>query len=38
MVSSAWFTGETMPGWKLLAAAMVMTGLTLNLYASRPRF
>jgi O-acetylserine/cysteine efflux transporter len=37
MVSSAWLIGEAMPGWKLLAAVLVMGGLALNLYAGRLR-
>lgn len=31
MGSSAWWLGESLPGWKLMAAALVMTGLALNL-------
>jgi len=31
MGSSAWWLGESLPGWKLAAAALVMTGLALNL-------
>ena len=31
MGSSAWWLGESLPRWKLLAAALVMTGLALNL-------
>jgi O-acetylserine/cysteine efflux transporter len=31
MGSSAWWLGESLPGWKLLAAALVMAGLALNL-------
>ncbi|MBK9440144.1 MAG: EamA family transporter [Comamonadaceae bacterium] len=31
MASSAWWLGESLPGWKLAAAALVMTGLALNL-------
>lgn len=33
--SSALLLGEPLPGWKLAAAALVMGGLTLNLWASR---
>lgn len=31
MGSSAWWLGESLPGWKLMAAALVMAGLALNL-------
>ena len=31
MGSSAWWLGETLPAWKLAAAALVMGGLALNL-------
>jgi O-acetylserine/cysteine efflux transporter len=31
MGSSAWWLGESLPGWKLGAAALVMAGLALNL-------
>ena len=31
MGSSAWWLGESLPDWKLAAAALVMTGLALNL-------
>jgi len=31
MGSSAWWLGEPLPDWKLMAAALVMTGLALNL-------
>ena len=31
MGSSAWWLGESLPGWKIGAAALVMTGLALNL-------
>ena len=31
MGSSAWWLGESLPGWKLTAAALVMAGLALNL-------
>ena len=33
--ASAWWLGESLPGWKLGAAALVMTGLLLNLLAAR---
>jgi O-acetylserine/cysteine efflux transporter len=36
MSASAWILGESLPAWKLVAAALVMGGLALNLYASRP--
>ncbi|MBE7942290.1 MULTISPECIES: EamA family transporter [Ramlibacter] len=35
MGASAWLLGEALPGWKLLAAALVMAGLALNTLASR---
>jgi O-acetylserine/cysteine efflux transporter len=31
MGSSAWWLGETLPAWKLAAAALVMSGLAMNL-------
>jgi O-acetylserine/cysteine efflux transporter len=37
MASSAWVLGEPLPAWKLLAAALVMAGLALNLLWPRPR-
>ncbi len=37
MASSAWMLGEPLPGWKLLAAALVMAGLALNLLWPRLR-
>ena len=36
MGASAWYLGETLPSWKLIAAALVMTGLAVNLLW--PRF
>jgi O-acetylserine/cysteine efflux transporter len=33
MTSSAWLLGEPLQGWKLAAAALVIGGLALNLYA-----
>jgi O-acetylserine/cysteine efflux transporter len=33
MTSSAWLLGEPLQPWKLTAAALVMGGLALNLYA-----
>ena len=35
MSSSALLLGEPLPGWKLLAAALVVGGLGLNVWASR---
>jgi O-acetylserine/cysteine efflux transporter len=35
MSASAWMLGEPLPGWKLLAAALVLAGLSLNVVASR---
>lgn len=35
MAASAWLLGESLPGWKLAAAALVMAGLALNVLASR---
>ena len=35
MSSSAWLLGEPVQAWKLAAAALVMGGLALNLYAPR---
>lgn len=35
MGASAWMLGEPLPGWKLLAAALVLAGLSLNVLASR---
>ena len=32
MAASAWWLGEPLPAWKLLAAALVMSGLALNLF------
>lgn len=31
MAASAWWLGEALPGWKLLAGALVLSGLALNL-------
>jgi len=31
MSAAAWLLGETMPAWKLIAAALVLSGLALNL-------
>jgi O-acetylserine/cysteine efflux transporter len=33
--ASAWFVAEPMPPWKLVAAALVLAGLGVNLMASR---
>lgn len=35
MSASAWLLAESLPGWKLMAAALVISGLALNFYASR---
>lgn len=35
MSASAWLLGEPLQGWKLAAAALVIGGLALNLYAGR---
>lgn len=35
MLSSAWLLAEPLPGWKIIAALLVMGGLALNLYAGR---
>ena len=35
MGASALLLGEPLPGWKLGAAALVVAGLALNLYAAR---
>jgi O-acetylserine/cysteine efflux transporter len=35
MSASAWLLGEPLQGWKLLAAALVIGGLALNLYAGK---
>ncbi len=35
MASSAWWLGEPMPGWKLLAAMLVICGLVLGMLAPR---
>ena len=37
MGASAWWLGETLPAWKLVAAALVMGGLALNLLWPRLR-
>jgi O-acetylserine/cysteine efflux transporter len=37
MASSSWWLGETLPGWKLAAAALVLGGLLLNLLWPRLR-
>jgi O-acetylserine/cysteine efflux transporter len=37
MSASAWALAEPLPSWKLVAAALVMTGLALNLHAARAR-
>jgi O-acetylserine/cysteine efflux transporter len=35
MAASAWWLGEALPAWKLVAAALVMGGLALNLFGPR---
>lgn len=35
MSASAWMLGEPLPGWKLVAAALVLAGLSLNVLATR---
>ena len=35
MAASAWWLGEALPPWKLIAAALVMAGLALNLFGPR---
>jgi len=35
MSASAWLLAEPLPAWKLAAAALVIGGLALNLFASR---
>lgn len=35
--ASAWLLGESLPAWKLLAAALVLAGLALNLFWPRLR-
>jgi O-acetylserine/cysteine efflux transporter len=37
MASSTWWLGESLPGWKLLAAALVLCGLGLNVLWPRWR-
>lgn len=37
MAASAWWLGESLPGWKLGAAALVMTGLAVNVLWPRWR-
>ena len=36
MTASAWLLAEPLPAWKISAAALVLFGLALNGYASRP--
>lgn len=39
MSAAAWYLGEPLPGWKLIAAALVISGLALNLlWPLRPRW
>jgi O-acetylserine/cysteine efflux transporter len=37
MSCSALWLGESLPGWKLLGAGLVMAGLLLNTWAARRR-
>ena len=37
MAASAWYLGEGLPAWKLGAAALVLSGLALNLFGVRRR-
>ena len=37
MAASAWYLGESLPAWKLGAAALVLSGLALNLFGVRRR-
>jgi len=37
MSASALFLGEVLPWWKVLAAALIMSGLIINLLANRPK-
>lgn len=34
MLSSAWFLGEPLPAWKIVAAVLVVAGLSLNLFGA----
>jgi O-acetylserine/cysteine efflux transporter len=34
MISSALFLGEPLPGWKLIAAALVIAGLSLTVFGA----
>lgn len=36
MSASALFLGEVLPWWKILAAALIMSGLVINLFANHP--
>ena len=38
MAASSWWLGEALPAWKLVAAALVMAGLAVNLLWPRWRF
>lgn len=38
MAASSWWLGEALPAWKLIAAALVMAGLAVNLLWPRLRF
>jgi len=35
MAASAWWLGESLPAWKLGAAALVLAGLAVNLFGPR---
>jgi O-acetylserine/cysteine efflux transporter len=35
MAAAAWWVGEPLPAWKLIAAALVIGGLALNLLGPR---
>ena len=35
MLSSAFFLGEPLPGWKLEAAGLVLAGLTVTVFGPR---
>ncbi|HEV7612317.1 MAG TPA: EamA family transporter [Steroidobacteraceae bacterium] len=37
MTASAWLLSESLPLWKVAAASLVLLGLALNAYASRPQ-
>jgi O-acetylserine/cysteine efflux transporter len=37
MTTSAWLLSEPLPAWKVSAAGLILLGLAINAYASRPR-